>query len=217
MLTLSPGSPADGNEYCVVALGAHADDVEIGACGTLMQMLAAHPRTRVHWVVFSGDGERGLEAEESARALLGANLGSLHLHEVRDGFLPREWSGVKEMLLQIARQVAPDIVFAPALDDAHQDHRTLGELAWQAFRGAMILGYEIPKWEREPFTPTLYVPVTEQVVEAKLRHLERHFTSQKDKAWFDDETFRSVLRMRGVECGSRYAEAFDARKIAVHF
>jgi LmbE family N-acetylglucosaminyl deacetylase len=217
MLTLNPGSPIDGSSYCVVALGAHADDVEIGAGGTLMQLLAAHPRTRVHWVVFSGDGERGVEAEESARELLGASLGSLHLHEVRDGFLPREWSGVKEMLLQIARQVTPDIVFAPALDDAHQDHRALGELAWQAFRGAMILGYEIPKWEVEKFTPALYVPVADEVVDAKLRHLERHFTSQKVKAWFDAETFRSILRMRGVQCGSRYAEAFDVKKIAVRF
>ena len=217
MLTLNLGPPIDGNSYCVVALGAHADDVEIGAGGTLMQLLAAHPRTRVHWVVFSGDGERGVEAEESARALLGACLGSLHLHEVRDGFLPREWSGVKEMLLQIARQVTPDIVFAPALDDAHQDHRALGELAWQAFRGAMILGYEIPKWEVEQFSPALYVPVDDQVVDAKLRHLERHFTSQKIKAWFDAETFRSILRMRGVQCGSHYAEAFDVKKITVRF
>jgi LmbE family N-acetylglucosaminyl deacetylase len=198
-----------------MALGAHSDDVEIGAGATLIQMLAAHPDTRVHWVVFSGNGERGVEAEESARALLGDSLASLHLHEVRDGFLPREWSGVKEMLLQLARQVTPDVVFAPALDDAHQDHRALGELAWQAFRGTMILGYEIPKWEGERLTPSLYVPVSEDVVEAKLSHLQRYFSSQKDKIWFDDEAFRSILRIRGIECGSRYAEAFDARKIAL--
>jgi LmbE family N-acetylglucosaminyl deacetylase len=198
-----------------MALGAHADDVEIGAGATLMQMLAAHPGTRVHWVVFSGNGERGVEAEESARALLGDSLASLHLHEVRDGFLPREWSGVKEMLLQLARQVRPDVVFAPSLEDAHQDHRALGELAWQAFRGTMILGYEIPKWEGERLTPSLYVPVSEEVVKAKLGHLQRYFSSQKDKTWFDEETFRSILRIRGIECGSRYAEAFDARKISV--
>ncbi|WP_235608726.1 PIG-L deacetylase family protein, partial [Frankia casuarinae] len=126
MLALTAGPPADGRAYSVVALGAHADDVEIGAAATIMQLLAAHPEATVHWVVFSGEGERGSEAEESARELLGSSLGSLHLHEVRDGFLPREWSGVKEVLLQIARQVTPDIVFAPALADAHQDHRVLG-------------------------------------------------------------------------------------------
>ena len=217
MLTLTAGAPLDGHAYSVVALGAHADDVEIGAGATIMQLIAKHPHTRVHWVVFSGDGERGAEAEESARQLLGDCLGSLHLHEVRDGFLPREWSGVKEMLLQIARQVTPDVVFAPALDDAHQDHRALGELAWQAFRGAMILGYEIPKWEGERLRPSLYVPAPTRVVEAKIAHLQQHFTSQKDKTWFDEETFRASLRMRGVECGTRYAEAFDARKISLRW
>ena len=215
MLTLTPGRPVDGRAYSVVALGAHADDVEVGAGGTILQMIASHPDTVVHWVVFSGAGERGAEAEESAREMLGPCLGSLHLHEVRDGFLPREWSGVKEMLLQIARQVTPDIVFAPALADAHQDHRMLGELAWQAFRGALILGYEIPKWESDRISPTLYVPVSEEIVAAKVDHLKRHFRSQQDRIWFDDETFRATMRLRGIECGSRYAEAFDARKMTL--
>ncbi|OAA25126.1 putative LmbE-like protein [Frankia sp. EI5c] len=215
MLALTPGRPVAGEAYTVVALGAHADDVEIGAGGTIAQMIAAHPGTMVHWVVFSGSGERGSEAEVSARELLGASLGSLHLHEVRDGFLPREWSGVKEMLLQISRQVTPDIVFAPALGDAHQDHRMLAELAWQAFRGALILGYEIPKWEGDRGTPNLYVPVPEPAVAAKVEHLQRHFRSQHDRVWFDEETFRATMRLRGVECGSRYAEAFDARKLTL--
>ncbi|MEX5707165.1 PIG-L deacetylase family protein [Parafrankia sp. FMc6] len=215
MLALTPGRPVEGSAYTVVALGAHADDVEIGAGGTISQMIAAHPDTVVHWVVFSGSGERGSEAEASARELLGSSLGSLHVHEVRDGFLPREWSGVKEMLLQISRQVTPDIVFAPSLGDAHQDHRMLAELAWQAFRGALILGYEIPKWESDRGAPSLYVPVPEDVVAAKVEHLQRHFSSQHDRIWFDEETFRATMRLRGVECGSRYAEAFDARKLTL--
>lgn len=215
MLALTPGRPLDGRAYTVVALGAHADDVEIGAGGTIMQLISHYPETVVHWVVFSGAGERGLEGEKSAREMLGSSLGSLHMHEVRDGFLPREWSGVKEMLLQIARQVTPDVVFAPTMVDAHQDHRVLGELAWQCFRHALILGYEMPKWEGERLSPTLYVPVAEDVVVAKVDHLKRHFRSQQDRTWFDDETFRATMRLRGVECGSRYAEAFDARKLTL--
>jgi LmbE family N-acetylglucosaminyl deacetylase len=213
MLTMTPGPPANGHSYSVVALGAHADDVEIGAGATIMQLVAAHPDARVHWVVFAGAGERGTEAEESARELLGSSLGSLHLHEVRDGFLPREWSGIKEVLLQISRQVTADVVFAPALGDAHQDHRVLGELAWQAFRGALILGYEIPKWEDDRLVPSLYAAAPEDVVTAKIDHIRRHFRTQADRTWFDDETFRAMMRLRGVECGSRYAEAFDARKV----
>ncbi|SBW19266.1 MULTISPECIES: PIG-L deacetylase family protein [Protofrankia] len=213
MLEMTAGRPADGHGYRILALGAHADDVEIGAGGTIVQLLAQHPTASVHWVVFASSGERGNEAESSARDLLGTSLGSLHLHEVRDGFLPREWGGVKEVLLQIARQVSPDVVFAPSLSDAHQDHRTLAELAWQAFRGTLILSYEIPKWDGDMMQPSLYVPLSEETVTAKLAHITQHFPSQKDKPWFDEETFRAMLRLRGVECGTRYAEAFDARKV----
>jgi LmbE family N-acetylglucosaminyl deacetylase len=217
MLALTPSRAADGRACSILAVGAHADDVEIGAGATIMQLIAAYPDAQVHWVVFSGAGERGAEAEESARELLGGSLTSLHLHEVRDGFLPREWSGVKEVLLQISRQVTVDVVFAPALGDAHQDHRALGELAWQAFRGALILGYEVPKWESDPLAASLYVPVPDEIVSAKLDHLKRHFRSQQDRAWFDDETFRAIMRLRGVQCGSHYAEAFDARKVTLAF
>ncbi|WP_239393790.1 PIG-L deacetylase family protein [Frankia sp. CiP3] len=217
MLEMTAAPPADGHGYQILALGAHADDVEIGAGGTIIQFLARYPTASVHWVVFTGSGERGAEAETSARNLGGGSLGSLHLHDVRDGFLPREWGGVKDVLLQIARQVQPDVVFAPSLTDAHQDHRTIGDLAWQAFRGALILGYEIPKWDGNTMRPTLYVPLSAKTVAAKLAHITEHFPSQKAKPWFDEETFRSVLRLRGVECGTRYAEGFEARKVVARW
>jgi LmbE family N-acetylglucosaminyl deacetylase len=214
---LLPAPPADGSSYRVVALGAHSDDLEIGAGGTIMRLLAAHPETQVHWVVLSARAERRGEAEASARALLGGSLASLRLHELRDGFVPADWAAAKEVLLGVARDVRPDIVFAPTTTDLHQDHRALAELAWQAFRGAMILAYEIPKWDGDLSRPSVYVPLPEDVVAAKIEHLHKHFASQLGKPWFDEELFRSVLRMRGVECGSRYAEAFAARKLVVRW
>jgi hypothetical protein len=43
----------------------------------------------------------------------------------------------------------------------------------------------------------------------------KHFPSQRDRDWFDEETFRALMRLRGVECHARdgYAEAFYGRKI----
>jgi LmbE family N-acetylglucosaminyl deacetylase len=217
MMDLLPSPPADGVAYRVVALGAHSDDLEIAAGGTIMRLLAAHPDTSVHWVVLSACGERRGEAESSARALLGPSLAGLHLHSHRDGFLPAEWAAAKDVLLGVAREVRPDIVLAPSVTDLHQDHRLVAELAWQAFRGALILAYEIPKWDGDMSRPSLYVPLPEDVVAAKIAHLHRHFPTQLGKAWFDEELFRSILRLRGVECGTRYAEAFAARKLVLRF
>jgi hypothetical protein len=39
-----------------------------------------------------------------------------------------------------------------------------------------------------------------------------HFSSQSKKHWFSPETFRSLLRLRGIECGVEMAEAFHFRK-----
>jgi LmbE family N-acetylglucosaminyl deacetylase len=54
-----------------------------------------------------------------------------------------------------------------------------------------------------------------ELVDRKIALLNQHFRSQADKPWFDDETFRAMLRLRGVECNSptRYAEAFHCRKL----
>jgi LmbE family N-acetylglucosaminyl deacetylase len=214
VIKLLPSSPADGASYRVVALGAHSDDLEIGAGGTIISLLAAHRAAAVHWVVLSAVGERRGEATSSARALLGDSLAALCLHSFRDGFVPADWAAAKEAILQVAGDVRPDVVLAPARTDLHQDHRAVAELAWQAFRGAMILEYEIPKWDGDLGRPSLYVPLADDVVEAKIEHLHRHFRTQVGRPWFDEELFRSILRLRGVECGSHYAEAFSARKLA---
>jgi LmbE family N-acetylglucosaminyl deacetylase len=209
--------PADGSHYQVVALGAHADDLEIGAGGTITSLLAAYPETAVHWLVLSATDQRREEAISSAQALLGRSLAELYLHEFRDGFVPADWGAVKDALRRVARQVRPDLVLAPSVTDLHQDHRALAELAWQVFRGALILEYEIPKWDGDLSRPSLYVPLADDVVASKVEHLRRHFRSQLDKPWFDDELFRAILRIRGMECGIRYAEAFHARKLVLRW
>jgi len=106
-------------------------------------------------------------------------------------------------------------VLCPARDDAHQDHRLLAELTPTVFRDQLILHYEIPKWDGDLGAPNVYVPLAEDVVEAKLRILAATFASQRAKAWFTPETFQSLLRLRGVEAGAPFAEAFHGRKLVV--
>jgi hypothetical protein len=78
----------------------------------------------------------------------------------------------------------------------------------------VILEYEIPKVDGDLGRPNVFVPLTSAVVERKLDLLERHFPSQAGKHWFDRETFRGLMRLRGMEAlaPDRYAEGFTARK-----
>jgi LmbE family N-acetylglucosaminyl deacetylase len=204
-----------GQPLKVLCLGAHSDDIEIGAGGTLLAWIASGARLDVHWCVLSASAEREAEARASADAFLtGATAVSLHLAQFRDGYLPAERAAVKDFV-ETLKSVVPDVVLTHFRDDAHQDHRLISELAWNTFRDHVILEFEIPKWDGDIGRPNLYVPISEEILARKIELLERHFGTQRSKAWFDAETFRGLARLRGVECRARYAEAFHARKLVL--
>ena len=79
----------------------------------------------------------------------------------------------------------------------------------------MILEYEIPKYDGDLGTPNVFVHLDEKICEKKIDLILRHFQTQRDKRWFSDETFRALMRLRGVESQApeKYAEAFYGRKI----
>lgn len=199
----------------VLCLGAHSDDIEIGAGGTLLGWIAAGLRLEVHWCVLSAPGPRAAEAEASAAAFLpGAATTRINLGRFEDGFFPYQGHEIKAWLEDVRARVDPDAVLTHRGDDAHQDHREVSKLTWNLFRDHLILEYEIPKWDGDLGRPNVYVPLAATVLERKVELLHAHFGTQRSKQWFDAETFRGLARLRGMECRApeRYAEAFVVRK-----
>jgi LmbE family N-acetylglucosaminyl deacetylase len=195
----------------VVCLGAHPDDIEIGCGGTLLALAASHQLT-VDYVLMTGPSDRHQEARDAAAHFLkGADI-RFHLSDHPDGRLPGRWDEVKLRLEEVARSGRADLVFAPRTDDAHQDHRLLGEMVTTVWRGAFILHYEIPKWDGDLGRVSHYVALDSATVEEKIGLLNRCFPSQQERTWWDDETFSAILRLRGVECQTRYAEGFVVTK-----
>ena len=202
----------------LLVLGAHADDIEIGCGGTVLELVKANPGIEAWWAVFSGAGERACEARASAAAFLAGTAGAHVLVErFRDGFFPMEASAIKERFESLKAQVRPAVVLTHQRNDLHQDHRLIAELTWNTFRDAVILEYEIPKWDGDLGTPNAFMPIARETADRKIALLHEHFPSQRERDWFDDETFRSLLRLRGMECRSpsRYAEAFYSRKLVL--
>ena len=201
----------------LVATGAHPDDIEIAAGGLLLQLVAAVPGLRVHYVLLSGSPERQAEARAAAVAFLpGAEL-TFGLHDLPDGRLPAHWGAVKDILHAEAQVLSPDLVLGPSPQDAHQDHRLLGELMPTVFRTAFAVGYEIPKWDGDLGRPNVYLPLPDDVARRKVELLHASFPSQKAKDWWDDEVFLGLARLRGMECRTRYAEAFYCTKAVLRF
>jgi LmbE family N-acetylglucosaminyl deacetylase len=214
MLTLPlTGSPTPIRR--VLALGCHADDIEIGCGGTLLTLMRALPELRVTWVVLAASGPRAAEADASARAFLaGAGEADVRILDFRDRFLPYEGGLVKEAVALLV-DVEPDLVFTHTRDDLHQDHRFACELTWNTFRDHLILEYEIPKYDGDRGAPNVFVPLLDELVDTKVQLVLEHFPSQAGKHWFDEELLRGILRLRGMECGSRYAEGFLCRKLSL--
>lgn len=206
-----------GRPLNVLAIGAHADDIEIGAGGLLLSLLADGRIAHLDWVVVSATGERALEARGSATALVVKRAAlRLEIAEFEERFLPHQ-PEVKTYVDDLGRRLHPDLVLAPRLEDRHQDHRVIAELVWQAFRDHLILEYEIAKYEGDLGAPNLYVPLESEIADAKVDHLLRAFPSQAQRPWFDASAFRALLRLRGIEsnAASGFAEAFTARKVVL--
>jgi LmbE family N-acetylglucosaminyl deacetylase len=204
-----------GETLSVLCLGAHADDIEIGAGGTILQWIASGVRLEVRWCVLSAIGARAEEARASANAFLaGAASSRLELGEFKDGFFPYQGADIKAWLEILKADLHPDVILTHRRSDAHQDHREVCQLTWNLFRDHLILEYEIPKWDGDLDRPNVYMPLGSAVLGRKIELLLAHFGSQRSKDWFDAETFRGLARLRGMECRApeRYAEAFVLRK-----
>jgi LmbE family N-acetylglucosaminyl deacetylase len=203
-----------GGVQRVLCLGAHSDDIEIGCGGAVLELLRRQPGLEFLWFVASADAERRREAERSAGEFLrGAERADLRFGGFRESYFPEQWGSVKQAVEELKARFNPDLIFSHSREDRHQDHRTISDLTWNTFRNHLILEYEIPKYDGDLGRPNLFVPLEPEICEAKIGAVCRNFASQASKHWFTPDTFRSILRIRGIECASPYAEAFYCRKI----
>ena len=202
----------------VLCIGAHSDDIEIGCGGAILTLSKRFPASDITWIVFSAAGSRSVEASKSADAFLrGFIKKQTILQNFKDGYLPYQGALVKDYFEQLKLEFSPDIIFTHYRDDLHQDHRLLCELTWNTWRNNFILEYEIPKYDGDLGSPNLFISLDEEVMNQKIELLVKYFQTQSNKHWFSPETFRALLRLRGVEskAPSGYAEAFYCRKLLV--
>ena len=207
------GSKAPGKVLC---LGAHSDDIEIGCGGTILRLLQTYENVEIVWVLFSGDKPRRREALESAnRFLRHAQRKTVIVKAFRESFFYFNGMAIKEFFEQLKQKYDPDVIFTHYRHDLHQDHRTISELTWNTFRNHLILEYEIPKYDGDMGSPNVFVHLNQAIGQTKVRNIVECFASQAAKQWFTEDTFLSVMRLRGVESNApkKYAEAFYCRKI----
>jgi len=209
-----------GNARKILCLGAHSDDIELGAGGTILTAQAARSDLEIHWVVFSAAGQRRDEARRSAEQFLsGCKQTRIDLFEFRDGYFPYIGSQVKDQFEALKATADPDLILTHHRDDRHQDHRIVSELTWNTFRDHLILEYEIPKYDAGLGSPNVFVPLVQREFQRKCEILMDVFASQRSRRWFDAGNFEAIARLRGLESNapSGLAEGFHCHKSSVSF
>jgi len=196
----------------VLAIGAHSDDIEIGALGLILRLRERQPALAVDWIVLAAGDERANEARASVKRL-GGDKWSVQVFEHEQRYFPY-LADLKHRFDQLGTTLDPDLILCPWAGDAHQDHRTVANLVRETFRSHLRLEYEILKTDGDLGRPNLYVDLPEGLAERKIDHLLESFPSQAKRSWFTDSAFRGLMRVRGVESGaeSGYAEAFFCQK-----
>ena len=202
--------PPTGRPLSVLAIGAHADDIEIGAGGLLLQ-LAGRP-LRARYVVLSGTAERHQEARAAARVFVPDADLAVDLHQLPEGRLPSVWGEVKDILEGVARSCSPDVILAPSADDAHQDHRTIAEIVPTVFRDQLYLAYEIPKWDGDLGRPSMYVPAARADRPAQGGAAAQVLPVPARPGLVGRRGLPRPGPAARMECRARYAEAFRCAK-----
>jgi LmbE family N-acetylglucosaminyl deacetylase len=203
----------------LLCIGAHADDIEIGAGGTILTWIARGVELHVHWCVLSAQGSRGREAIKGASMFLeGAKSRRVEIAEFRDGYFPCQRESIKNWFEDLKGRCNPDIILTHHIDDKHQDHRLAAELTYNTFRDHLVLGFEIPKWDGDLSRPNAYIALSEATMMQKIALTFEVFDTQRSKEWFDEGVFRGLARLRGMESRApeRYAEAFHASKFVLN-
>jgi len=201
----------------VLCIGSHSDDIEIGCGGSILRLLREHSDVSVTWIVLAGGGQRSMEAAGAAEEFLkGATKSQIDIKDFKDGFFPYDGKAIKLYFESLKETFSPDIVFTHYRNDLHQDHRLVSDLTWNTFRDHVILEYEIIKYDGDIGSPNFFIHLDESICSKKIEILMKHHASQAHKDWFTQDTFWSVMRLRGIEgrAVEKYAEGFHVRKIA---
>lgn len=218
MTKASSTGPLAGFQRALV-LAAHTDD-EFGCAGTMRRLV--EQGTEVRYLALSrceASVPEGLPKDvlvgecRACMACIGLPDQAVIVGRYEVRYFPRDRQAILEEFVRIARDYRPDLVLLPSSADTHQDHNTVYEEGFRAFKHATLLGYELPQ-NLISFRNSAFVPLSEHDLALKVEALER-YASQRFRSYSTADFIRGLARVRGVQCGAEYAEAFEAVRLVM--
>ena len=202
------------NKKRVLVLAPHTDDGEFGCGGTITKLI--EEGHEVYYAAFSACQQSVLPQFPSdilitevkaATKILGIKPENLILFDYNVRTFGYHRQEILDDLIKMRADIKPELIFMPDMHDLHQDHATIATEGLRAFKFASILSYELP-WNNLTFTTSSFVHLSEMHLQTKVNALKA-YESQAHRPYSDEDFLRSVARTRGVQIGTKYAEAFN--------
>jgi len=202
----------------VLALAPHADDIEYGCGATIARF--ARAGAAIHYLVLSiceesvpADFPKDVMAEEilAAAGRLGVAKQHVAVHRFPVRRLADHRQEILELMVELRNRLRPNVVFAPASDDMHQDHQVVANESVRAFKHATVLGYELP-WNSFRFDAICCLTVTDADIAAKASACTA-YRSQAHRTYGGGDWIQHLARIRGLQAGVDLAEAFEVKRL----
>ena len=204
----------------VLVLAPHTDDGELGAGGFIAKLI--EEGSSVIYVAFSTAEESvpehlpkdilKTEVKEATKQL-GIKPDNLIIFNYQVRKLNYVRQEILEALIKLRKEIDPDLVLLPSLNDIHQDHITVAQEGLRAFKTVTILGYELI-WNNLSFNTQCFVHLEARHVDIKIKAL-KEYKSQGSRDYLSELFIRSLSLARGVQVGTEYAEAYEVVRFAI--
>jgi LmbE family N-acetylglucosaminyl deacetylase len=201
----------------ILILAPHTDDGELGCGGTIAKFCSQ--KKEVFYVAFSDCKKSiaGLPPDTlkneciKATAILGIKASNLLFFDYDVRTFPEYRQLILEELVNLNKSIQPGLVFTPSSQDIHQDHRVIYSESLRAFKNTTLLGYELP-WNTISFNSNFYIRLSEKDIQMKIDSLKA-YASQAHRSYFKEDFILSLAKVRGVQAGVAYAEAFETIRV----
>jgi len=199
----------------ILAVSAHPDDVELG-CGATLRAHSLQGDS-VYIVVTTyndraGRSDKRCDEQRMSLGPLGASMA--YLFDFTSTTI-KEQHEVMPKIKQLVDELKIDVVYTPSPQDAHSDHIHTTAAVIPAARECSVLCYQLPSTIN--FTPNLYIPFSDRLMEAKKQALMCHASQVSRKVagvhLLDWINTTGKYHAVGNGIASKFAEAFYTHRL----
>jgi len=200
--------------HTILVLAPHTDDGEFG-CGASICKWVREGRN-VLYIAFSSAEKsvpKGMPKDIlkkeviKATEALGISPNNLVLLDYPVREFPSYRQEILEDMIRLRDKFNPELVLLPSIMDTHQDHQTIAQEGFRAFKKISMIGYEMP-YNNLSFTTNLFVKLEKEHVDQKVNAL-KCYESQQNRIYATEDFIRGLARVRGTQIGVEYAEVFE--------